>query len=181
MRDRVESRRKDAERWLKEKRCLRKEANLGQALLDLADRIEELEQRLMIGETQASQQDHSSELDSQSGEEDSDSDESDGGELSNGAAASSSVSLKRLERHIQKYVYAASLAERIGEEHPFVGNQQPRMSKIESTLLLDLKTALEQTRQIPDKTDTKTSTVLRLYNLMGEDNDAVTAVKNLQI
>lgn len=181
MRDRVESRRKDAEQWLKEKRRLRNETNLGQALLDFAERIEELEQRLMIGETSTHDQDHSSEVDSQSDGEDSDSEESDDGELSNGAAAASSVSLKRLERHIRKYVYSASLAERIGDEHPFVRNQQSRMSKIKSTLLLDLKTPLEQAKQIPDKNDTKSLAVLRLYNLMGEKTDAATAIKNLKI
>lgn len=180
IRDRVESRRRDVEQSLKEKRRLRQEANVGQALLDFADRVEELEQRLMIGDVPSrQQQDSSDEVDSESDESDGDGDESD--EEPSDAAAAPSVSLKRLERHIQKYAYLTSLAERIGQEHPFLRNQQPRMAKIRSTVLIDLKTALEQAKQAGDKSDAKSSAVLRLYNLMGEETSAATALKNLRL
>jgi hypothetical protein len=180
IRDRVESRRRDVEQSLKEKRRLRQEANVGQALLDFADRVEELEQRLMIGDVPSrQQQDSSDEVDSESDESDGDGDESD--EEPSNAAAAPSVSLKRLERHIQKYAYLTSLAERIGQEHPFLRNQQPRMAKIRSTVLIDLKAALEQAKQAGDKSDAKSSAVLRLYNLMSEETSAATALKNLRL
>lgn len=180
IRDRVELRRREVEQSLKEKRRLRQEANVGQALLDFADRVEELEQRLMIGDVPSrQQQDSSDEVDSESDESDGDGDESD--EEPSDAAAAPSVSLKRLERHIQKYAYLTSLAERIGQEHPFLRNQQPRMTKIRSTVLIDLKAALEQAKQAGDKSDAKSSAVLRLYNLMGEETSAATALKNLRL
>ncbi|RMJ27664.1 hypothetical protein PHISP_01449 [Aspergillus sp. HF37] len=180
IRDRVESRRRDVEQSLKEKRRLRQEANVGQALLDFADRLEELEERLMIGDVPSRrQQDSSDEVDSEWDESDGDGDESD--EEPSDAAVAPSVSLKRLERNIQKYAYLTSLAERIGQEHPFLRNQQPRMAKIRSTVLIDLKAALEQAKQAGDKSDAKSSAVLRLYNLMGEETSAATALKNLRL
>lgn len=179
IRDRVESRRTEVEQLLKEKRRLRQGRNVGQALLDFADRLEELEQRLMLGDAPRQQEDSSD--DSESDALDSDSDESDEKELPDGPSAAPSVSLKKLEHHIQKYVYLTSLAERIGEDHPFLRNQQPRMTKIRSTVLLDLKTALEQAKQAGDKRDAKTSAVLRLYNFMGEGTSAATTLKYLRL
>lgn len=181
IRDRVESRREEMEQLLKEKRRLRQGRSTGQALLDYADRLDELEQRLMLGDAPPQQGVSSDELDSESDALDSESDESDEEELADGASAAPSVSLKKLEHHIQKYVYLTNLAERIGEDHPFLVNQQPRMAKIKSTVLLDLKTALEQARQAGDKKDAKMSAVLRLYNFMGEGTSAATALKNLRL
>lgn len=178
IRDRVESRRTDVEQLLKEKRRLRQEVNVGQALLDFADRVEELEQRLMITDSPSRREDSSDEVDSEPHELDADSDESDEGPND---AASSPVSLKKLERHIQKYAYLMSLAERIGQGHPFLRNQQPRIDKIKSTVLLDLKTALEQAKQAGDKRDAKSMEVLRLYNLMGEETSAASALKSLSL
>lgn len=175
IRDRVESRRQDVEQSLKEKRHLRKETNIGHALLDYADRVEELEQRLMIGDG-PHHEDSSDDIDSES-EADSESDESNDGKSDEAAP---SVSLKKLKHHIQKYAYLTSLAERIGD-HPFLLNQQPRIAKIRSTVLLDLKAALEQAKQPGGTSDVKTLAVLRLYNLMGEETSAATALKNLRL
>lgn len=181
IRDKVEARQEEMVELLKEKKRLKTQANVGQALLDYADRVEELERRLMIGDTPRPPQDGTpGESDSDSDLIESDSDDSDEDELPNGATTASLVSLKTLERHIQKYVYLTKLSSRIGDNHPFLQSQQPRMSKIRSAVLLDLKTALEQAKQAGDKRDTKTLAVLRLYKLMGEDTTAVSALKNLK-
>ncbi|GAQ43852.1 hypothetical protein AtubIFM56815_008250 [Aspergillus tubingensis] len=181
IRDKVEARQEEMVELLKEKKRLKTQANVGQALLDYADRVEELERRLMIGDTPRPPQDGTpGESDSDSDLIESDSDDSDEDELPNGATTASLVSLKTLERHIQKYVYLTKLSSRIGDNHPFLQSQHPRMSKIRSAVLLDLKTALEQAKQAGDKRDTKTLAVLRLYKLMGEDTTAVSALKNLK-
>ncbi|KAL5355372.1 oligomeric golgi complex component, COG2-domain-containing protein [Aspergillus floccosus] len=186
IRDKVEARYQEVQRLIDEKKGIRRNANIGRALLDYADRVEELERRLMIG-GDASNRQHGS-TDDQLGE-DSDPDlldsegeeDSDDEELPNGAHAAPLVSLKRLEHHIQKYVYLTRLSSRIGDQHPFLLSQQPRLSKIRSAVLLDLKTALEQASHAGEKRDTKTLAVLRLYKLMGEDTSAVTALKNLKL
>lgn len=190
IREKVEGRQGEAERLLGEKKQLRKDANVGRMLLDVADRIEELEHRLMIGEGKhggrnfrqlsstglntRGNQPFPAELDESSDEE---SEETDEDEDTEGETA---VPLKRLEHHIQKYVAVTKLSERIGVDHPFLVNQQPKMNRIRSAVLIDLKTALEQTKNAGEKRDTKMLAILRLYNLMGEDPSAVTALKNLK-
>ncbi|KAL2803176.1 oligomeric golgi complex component, COG2-domain-containing protein [Aspergillus granulosus] len=179
IRDKVEARQKEVEQLLNEKKRLRANANIGRALLDFADRVEELEKRLMIGEhtggNGADESDSESDILSSSEEEETDDD----GQA--GENTTPLVSLKRLDHHLQKYVYLTTLSSRVGDDHPFLLAQQPRMSKIRAALLLDLKKALEQAKQAGERRDTKTLAVLRLYKLMGEDTSAVAALKNLTI
>ena len=207
IREKVEARRGEVEGLLGEKKRLRKDANVGQVLLDIADRIEELEHRLMIGEgknggrnfrqqssagqsprgerpfpdTAAAAADMGDSSDEQSEESDEDEDEDGDVGASDGATSTPAVSLKRLEHHVHKYVAVTKLSERIGRGHPFLVNQQPRMNRVRSAVLIDLKTALEQTKNAGEKRDTKMLALLRLYNLMGEDPSAITALKNLKL
>ncbi|KAL2829827.1 oligomeric golgi complex component, COG2-domain-containing protein [Aspergillus pseudoustus] len=179
IRDKVEARQQEVAQLLNEKKRLRANANIGRALLDYADRVEELEKRLMIGEHTTEKGADQSDSDSdilESSEEDDTDDDGQPGENTTAL-----VSLKRLEHHLQKYVYLTRLSSRIGSEHPFLQAQQQRMSKIRAALLLDLKKALEQAKQAGEKRDTKTLAVLSLYKLMGEDTSAVSALKNLAI
>ncbi|KAJ5176813.1 uncharacterized protein N7482_002690 [Penicillium canariense] len=180
IRDKVEARRQEVEGLLNEKRRLRTQADTGKDLLDYADRVEELEHRLIIADKSTSLKDvpADDESDSESDLYGSGSDDSDEEELQDGAAP---VSLKRLERHVQKYVFLSAIAERVGENHPFLIAQQPRVAKVRSTVLLDLKTALEQASHAGDKRDARTMAVLHLYDMMGEDMSAVATLKNLKI
>lgn len=180
IRDKVEARRHEVEELLNEKRRLRTNADIGKDLLDYADRVEELEHRLMIvdksSQKEAAQDESDAESDLYSGE----SADSDDDELPDGTPA---ISLKRMERHAQKFVYLTSIAARVGEKHPFLLAQQLRVAKIKSTVLLDLKNALEQATAggKQGKSDARTMAVLRLYELMGEDVSAVAALKNLKL
>ncbi|KAF7621703.1 oligomeric golgi complex component, COG2-domain-containing protein [Aspergillus flavus] len=182
VRDKVDARYREVEQLVEEKKRLRKNANVGRALLDYVDRVDELERKLMIGDTTPARQgDAVKDLDTDSDLLDSESEGSEDEEIPNGVSATPLVSLKRLEHHIQKYVYLTRLSSRIGDDHPFLVSQQSRLSKIRSAVLLDLKTALEQAKIAGEKRDTKTLAVLRLYKLMGEDTSAVSALKNLKI
>ncbi|KAJ5241167.1 uncharacterized protein N7469_002758 [Penicillium citrinum] len=181
IRDKVEARRREVEGLLNQKRQLRTHADIGKDLLDYADRVEELEHRLMInngsspGETVGKDE---LESESESDLYGTDSEDSDEEELGDGSAP---VSLNRLERHVQKYVFLTTIATRVGESHPFILAQQPRVGKIKSTVLLDLKTALEQASHAGTKRDARTMAVLRLYDFMGEDVSAIVALKNLKV
>ncbi|KAL3434952.1 oligomeric golgi complex component, COG2-domain-containing protein [Aspergillus tetrazonus] len=179
IRDKVEARQREVAELLNEKKRLRANANIGCALLEFADRIEELEKRLMIGEQ--TPQEKPAELSDTDSDFLESEDEDETEDEDRGDNAPPLVSLKRLERHLQKYVYLTRLSSRVGDEHPFLLAQQQRMSKIRSALLLDLRKALEQTKQAREKRDTKTLAVLRLYKLMGEDTSTVSALKDLTI
>ncbi|KAJ5941608.1 hypothetical protein N7516_001776 [Penicillium verrucosum] len=181
IRDKVEARRQEVEELLNEKRRLRTNADVGKDLLDYADRVEELEHRLMIEDKSSQGHATSDESDTESDLYGGESEDSDDDELADGTPA---ISLKRMERHAQKFVYLTSIAARVGEKHPFLLAQKPRVAKIKSTVLLDLKTALEQATAAGEKQgkrDTRTMAVLRLYELMGEDVSAVAALKNLKL
>ncbi|EKV10860.1 COG complex component COG2 [Penicillium digitatum] len=180
IRAQVEARRQEVEELLNDKRRLRTKADVGKDLLDYADRVEELEHRLMIQDK--SSQEHSlDESDTESDLYSGESEDSNDDDLADGTPT---ISLKRMERHAQKFVYLTLIAARVGEKHPFLLAQQPRVAKIKSTVLLDLKTALEQATAAGEKhgeRDARTMAVLRLYELMGEDVSAVTALKNLKL
>ncbi|CAG8048625.1 hypothetical protein PENNAL_c0037G10403 [Penicillium nalgiovense] len=180
IRDKVEARRQEVEELLNEKRRLRTNADIGKDLLDYADRVEELEHRLMIMDKSSQKEPTQDESDTESDLYSGESADSDDDELPDGTPA---ISLKRMERHAQKFVYLISIAARVGEKHPFLLAQQPRIAKIKSTVLLDLKTALEQATAggKQGKSDARTMAVLRLYELMGEDVSAVAALKNLKL
>ncbi|KAF7596604.1 hypothetical protein BBP40_001005 [Aspergillus hancockii] len=181
IRDKVDARYQEVEQLVEEKKRLRKGATLGRALLDYADRVDELEKKLMIADTPAHPVGSTKDLDTDSDLLDSATEDSDDDELPNGASVTPLVSLKRLEHHIHKYVYLTRLSSRIGDDQPFLLSQQPRLSKIKSAILLDLKTALEQAKNGGEKRDTKTMAVLRLYKFMGEDTSAVSALKNMNL
>lgn len=139
IRDKVEGRRGEVEGLLGEKKRLRKDANVGRALLDVAERIEELEERLMIGEkkdkdTSGSGQGQRGQSPDTESEDflDDESDESDEDDGEVAAGSTPVVSLKRLEHHIQKYVAVTKLSARIGDDHPFLLNQQARVNRIRS-------------------------------------------------
>ncbi|KAJ5165560.1 uncharacterized protein N7500_007390 [Penicillium coprophilum] len=181
IRDKVEARRQEVEELLNAKRQLRTNADIGKDLLDYADRVEELEHRLMIQDKSSQEHATSGESDSESDLYSGESDDSDDDELADGTPA---ISLKRLEHHAQKFVYLTSIAARVGEKHPFLLAQQSRVAKIKSTILLDLKTALEQATAAggqQGKRDARTMAILRIYDLMGEDVSAVAALKNLKL
>lgn len=185
IRSQIEDRQTEMRGLLEEKKEYRRQINLGKALLEIADRIEELEDKLMIrdattkplAENGASQEDSDEaelddlETESSGSDEDSGLDE-DGGAL---------LSLRRLERRTQKYVYIMNAIERIGSSHPFLQSQQPRLEKIKSTLLLDLNTALNQAKKAGSKGEKRTLRLLRLYDMLDAEASAVSMLKQLKI
>lgn len=178
----VEARKAEMENLLQEKKAYRIKANIGRALLDIAERIEELEQRLMIVGTKTSNGLASSTEDVDSDQEGFISDNTESEEDSEEETDESAIiSVKKLESHVQKYLYIVSESDRIGSDHPFVVGQQPRLEKIRSTLLLDLDAALKQSRKGGTKDETRTVKVLRLYDSLKAESSAVSALKQLSI
>lgn len=181
IRDSVEERRVEMEDLLNEKKKLKQSAALGKALLDAAERIEELEQRLLISEGKRETKEDGGNSDEDSDAFiDSEEDESEDEEIPDDTGATI-VPLQKLENHIQKYLYIESMVKRIGDQHPFLVSQSGRLSKIKSTLLLDLSTAVNQADRSGEKRDERMLTVMKLYDLMGEETDAVNALKKMKI
>ncbi|EAA58882.1 hypothetical protein AN8226.2 [Aspergillus nidulans FGSC A4] len=112
IRDKVEARQREVAGLLNEKKRLRANANIGCALLEFADRIEELEKRLMIGEQ--TPQEKPAELSDTDSDFLESEDEDETEDEDRGDNAPPLVSLKRLERHLQKHLKKRSKRERSG-------------------------------------------------------------------
>lgn len=109
----------------------------------------------------------------------SETDDSDEEEVTGGGAAV--VSLRRLERHINDFLCLKTIIDRVGTQHPFIINHNDRIAAIKSALLLDINTALQQAGSAGQKKQERTVSALRLYDLIGEHAEAISALKKLKI
>jgi hypothetical protein len=184
IKDQLDKKLEDIKQLLGEKKRIRSSIALGHQLLDLAERIEDLECSLVITERKSTTEDHVNDSDSGAphalfeGESDDSDDESLGDDTDGSAAI---VSLRRLERHVQQYLYIKMITSHVGERHPFVVTLEERISNIKATLLLDLKTALNQAVHSSRNKERRILTVMRLYDLIGENADALSALRALKV
>ncbi|KAI1952281.1 hypothetical protein LOZ12_000256 [Ophidiomyces ophidiicola] len=150
------------------KRRLRTGISVGYDLLDIAERVDLLQRKLMISQsnTEDSGLTEYQEVDDElTGSED---EESDVDELHGqlGRDNLPLVSLKRLERHIQQYVSLKIAIGRVGE-HPFVEGQKSRITSIRMALVSDLKNA-SKLAETATKKEYRLLKILHLYKLLEE-------------
>ncbi|KLJ12125.1 hypothetical protein EMPG_09553 [Blastomyces silverae] len=202
IRDGYERRIDDISALLAEKKGLRKEVMLGYDLLDVEESLGELEERLMLiderekgkgqmetngggGGDDGDDEDSDGIIESETEESDGPDDDGDMSVSGGDSGRAAMVSLSRLDRHIRKYLYIRAICGRVGEKHPFIAQQEGRMERIKAALMLDLKTALQQTKRYEKYQEQKLHAVMRLYELIGEKTDdftdAETAMKKLEI
>lgn len=148
-----------------EKKRIREEVQMGRRLLEVDEKIEGLEERLMLVssglEKAEGKQDGRSESEGESDEEGDDDD----------------VAITRLRRHVEQYVYVTRSIEKIGGDHPFLVKQEERVLRMKQTILLDLNTALKQAVAGGDDSRDDLLKLLDLYNQMGQAHEAVTVLK----
>ncbi|PGH04226.1 hypothetical protein GX51_03571 [Blastomyces parvus] len=201
IRDGYEKRIDDISALLGERKALRKEIMLGYGLLDVEESLGELEERLMLidgrekrimqmetnggGGGDGSDEDSDGIIESETEESDGPEDDGDLSVSGGDSGRAPMVSLSRIDRHIRKYLYIRAICGRVGEKHPFIVQQEDRMERIKTALMLDLKTALQQTKRYEKNREQKLQVILRLYELIGEKTDdltdAETAMKTLEI
>jgi hypothetical protein len=86
------------------------------------------------------------------------------------------TSTRRLRKLVTAYVYVVEfLLPKVPSQHPFVKAQQPRMTKIKDTLLIDLRSALGEARQ--GKDGEKSLELIKLFADLGAESVAVKALK----
>jgi hypothetical protein len=143
IRSKVESRRHDVATLLEDKRSLKQEIMVGRALLEIAERIEDLEGHLMIGETTQRKSDNGL-LDGNTTDDgaafDSFSEDSD----EEYSADEYRPRVRRLERLVEQYLMVRVLIRRHGAEHPFIVAQEERLHQIQVTLRLDVEATMKQ-------------------------------------
>ncbi|KAL1589513.1 hypothetical protein WHR41_01485 [Cladosporium halotolerans] len=160
----VQERARETGDLLQEKKGLRKEVVLGRALLEVNEKLEELEERLGIKSK-----------DEEDDEED-DEDEDDDDEAS--SAAGNSVyagTLRRLGKQSEQYLSIVRQCDRIGTGHPFLVSLQPRIDEVRKTIILDLSASLRQAKSLDDKRAVLGLT--QVFAAVNAENDALRVLK----
>ena len=158
---RVGSRKTEIEVLISERRLIQRDIQLGRTLLEVDQRLSDLEEKLMLVSVKDRIRKDSAGS-SDSGEE---SDEEQG------------ISLLRLQRHVHRYVCIRRLMERVGFEHPFILKQEDRTLRIKKTVLLDLTTALKQAQNPDNINQSRVLKLLKIYSDMGEIGEAIRLLK----
>ncbi|KAG8627726.1 hypothetical protein KVT40_003599 [Elsinoe batatas] len=150
----VKGRKEEVGRLVGERRRVRGEMVLGRRLLEVGERVEELERRLGL------KSDGEGDGDGEDEEEDEE-DEDDG--------------LVRLKGNVRLYAQLRDLMERIGH-HPFLDAQAGRVKSVREALLLDLGAALRLARRDAGGQST-TLKVIGMYRDVREAAEAVRILK----
>jgi hypothetical protein len=159
----VRDRARETGELLQEKKGLRKEIVLGRALLEVHERLEEVEEKLGIKSKEGDEDD-----------EDDDDDEEDdtSSDLESSAYASAA---KRLRKQAEQYLLIVCQSSKIGQNHPFLVSLQPRVDEVRKTLILDLSASLRQAKSSNDR-----NAVLALSQVFGALDAQSDALKVLK-
>jgi len=162
IRDKISGRRNEVADLLERQKSLKQEVGVARTLLEIAERTQELEQKLMIGKPEPKP--ISSGYGSTGSEEiwgndwisdriyDSDEDYED--EENNPAP-------KKLKTRVEQYLMIEKMIARLDQKHPFITAQRARLSEIYDTIILDLEAADSQQWSTQRKNET-----VRLRSLM---------------
>ena len=163
LRSKVHDRRTEVEALIAERTTVREKIQMGRRLVELDQRLSELEEKLMLIVIKPAQSDETHDLVGSETEDESDEEHG--------------LSLSRLRRHTQQYVYIRKLTAKLGIEHPFVENQQNRILGIKQTLLLDLSTALRQANSPGNEDSRRILRILEIYRDVDEIGEATKVLK----
>lgn len=115
---------------VQERKTLRRDVLFGRALLEVGEKVGELESSLGVVQSEEDGFEEDEE------DEDDDEDESLAG-----------IPLSRLRRHADSYLLINRMIQRLVPDHPFLIAQKARLLELKKTLLLDLASALRKAKQ----------------------------------
>jgi hypothetical protein len=166
----IRARGQEVDGLLREKTRVNKQISMARTMLELDARLDELEDKLMMGSV-----DRQTQEEAWSGSDD-DEDEED--VLGNVTAGGTSI--KTLQRLVRDYRQAVHIAEAAGDETAFVAAQEQRIGRVRNVLLLDLNTALKEANGSDNSSRARLVKVLDVYREMGEAAEAVKILKGLK-
>jgi len=157
-----------------ERRRVRVDIERGRRMVDWEGGLGRLEGKLSIGSRSSVKE--STVGDSQDEDEDEgESDEEEEEEFEEGQALNGiSLEILKLKRRVDEYRLLEYEAEQIGQEHPFVTAQQPRMIQCRKMILLDLSNSLRQTGD----DITGRLKIMSLFRDMDASREAISALKS---
>jgi hypothetical protein len=160
----VQDRARETGELLREKKVLRKEVVLGRALLEVHERLEELEEKLGIKIKEGEEDD----------EEDEDEEEDDETPLDTESSSCASAA-KRLRKQSEQYLLIVAQCNKIGPSHPFLVSLQPRVDEVRKTLILDLSASLRQAKASNDRI--ALLGLSQVFGVLDAQNDALKVLK----
>jgi hypothetical protein len=160
----VQDRARETGELLREKKGLRKEVVLGRALLEVHERLEELEEKLGIKIKEGEEDD----------EEDEDEEEDDETPLDTESSSCASAA-KRLRKQSEQYLLIVAQCNKIGPSHPFLVSLQPRVDEVRKTLILDLSASLRQAKASNDRI--ALLGLSQVFGVLDAQNDALKVLK----
>lgn len=166
LKDKVGAKQKEVEGLVTERKAIREDIQLGRTLLDIDQRLQDLEERLMISLSKPTE----------SPEDDENVSESSDGENISEDERSDGISISRLQGHAQQYLCVTKLRDKIGMDHPFLVKQQGRVTRLRNTILLDLSSALKQS--VKSMNQERTMKILAIYRDMDEAEEATKTLKD---
>jgi len=171
----IAEREEEVGRLVKERRDVRKGIDVGRRLVEYDERLRECEEAVSVGTIKSEE-----EFESDSSEEDEEEEEKEEGQgKAKGDDSRYGTPIGRLRRNVVQYRLVKEVVKGL-EEHPFVVAQTPRLSKVRSTLLLDLSTALQQAKKAGATGAGKVIQIMKIYADMEESGEAIKVVKTLK-
>ena len=164
----IKERKDEVEGLVEERKWIREEMQVGRALLEVDQSLNELEESLVIVSNKPTQNGDHDEDEAELSDSDDDSDED----------GSGGMSISRLRRHMQQYIYIKRMIARIGLEHPFLKTREERVLRLRQTILLDLSSALKQISGTTEKEKERLVKVLAIYGDMGEPEEALRVLRD---
>ena len=150
-------------RLVQERRQAREKIEVGTRLVEFDERLRECEEGVAVS---GAQQDEDL-SDSSESEDEEDED------------AQYATSVARLRRNVVQYRLVKQAVNGL-EEHPFVVAQSQRLSRVRSTLLLDLSTALQQAKKAGTTGSGRVMQIMKIYADMEESGEAIRVLKTLK-
>lgn len=167
LKGKVDERKNEVEDLVAQKKEIRRQMQLGRALLDVDHRLQDLERSLMVTPVETSDSLKGNNVDHDVSDDEDDSDEEQAG----------NASTARLDKHVRQYLLARRIMDGIGPDHPFIVGQEGRMTRVKNTILLDLGNALKQSKSHDAEHTTK---LLGAYRDLGEPQEALKIAKELK-
>jgi len=172
----VQIRSQEVEEGLQERKQVRRDIAVARGLLEVDERLGELEERLMVDS--AGKAKTNGQVADDDSEEDTDEDDEDDEETD--ASITWTSSIGKLDRHVQLYLGIRQLMASIGPDHPFLMAQQSRMMRLRNTISLDLGAALKQAKYVGEPGKARVMKIVGLYGEMDEAAEAVRVLRSLK-
>jgi len=154
VKDNVELRRAEVAALIDEKRSIVKQIGVGKSLLEIAECLEDLEGSLMIdGTTDEALKEAHSETKYHSDESDDE-------------AEDEQMAFHRLKRRVEQYLILQLQLRCHDRSQPYIHNQSDRISRIRSTLEIDLEGALKNCKPVQQQQPAAGSRIARHTELL---------------